>query len=177
MNILVQTDMEREGIKEALNLAVKTLPNNVYVSYISSQELSEGDLISNTKLDKTRLLQEFSEIFNNNTTTKNKPIKVLVYFDRFEIADSENRWSTPFFFTYICNNTLYYLSSKESTAYYYDIEDNKQIANLEAIYLTEAQKNQIIINKINSIVSQCLKAEFDIVITSYSIHYTKLYEV
>lgn len=162
---LTNTINNYESIKQTLNLSARALGNCVQVQDLNFQELSRGSArseLSIIEVDKDLLLREFYDVLEKNIADPEKIdfvksrlfIKVLVYYDRFYVADRNDRWSPPYFFTEDSSGQTVYVNSKNSDAYYYDAYGNKIDTALSNIGLTDRQKSELIIQKINTVVSQ-----------------------
>jgi len=162
---LDNTNSETEGIKQALNLSAKAVACAIDGSKSNYDEMAKGmdrSELSEIAIDNDKLLSEFYDvlyknILNNESFERIKagiPAKVVVYYDRFYIAGNDDKWSPPFYFTHYSGGKLLYLFTKSDIAYYYDNSGIKVFTNIHAENISREQKNDIIINKVNSAIFQ-----------------------
>ncbi|SHK59542.1 hypothetical protein [Paramaledivibacter caminithermalis] len=163
--MMISNNQNNYGIKQNLNLASKVIADSIDKNLPNIGNLAKGDE-KNTYLDigidKKRLLEEFYNVLYMNTKDKLKfhkikdsiKMKFVVYHDKFFIANNDDNWSQPFFFTKKVGNTIVYLNIKNDMAYYYDFIGNKIYKPISNFSITKKEKNQIIIDKINSKIAQ-----------------------
>lgn len=157
-------DIFREDLKENLILSAKVLKQNISNSQESMEGISNGynkeykDII----IDEENLISDFNAMLYRHYLNKNKYesikqqlyVKVLVYPDRFQIANYKDLWSAPYYFTSMTSdNKQLFLNAKDNTVYYYDDANNKVEDTLDNYALSMSEKQQLIIDKINLYVS------------------------
>lgn len=148
-----------EEIKQKLNLSVKVLPYCIDNTDNNYMLLAEGFKRCNT-INKNKLLDEFHDVLSDNICNEKKYqeiksgilAKVLVYYDRFYIAGRNDRWSPPYFFTCQDGERLYYVYTRGDYVYYYN-SGNIVTCSLNSTGITKEQRNNIVINKLNSIIA------------------------
>lgn len=158
--------LETEEVKQSLNLGAKTLVNCIEQEAPNLEEVGKGyerTAETDINIDKDRLLREFKKVVELNCFNRKEKYeeieksilaKVLVYHDRFYIADKSDRWSTPYYFSTVKTGMLLYLNTANNMVVYYDSTGNPVIQDMSGFGITEKEKNEIIINKINRIVAQ-----------------------
>ncbi|WP_113675848.1 hypothetical protein [Vallitalea guaymasensis] len=154
----------RENLKENIVLSSKVLKNNISLSEKSMDSISKGykrkekDII----IDEEKLLYDFNQMLyrhylneKNYLEVKNKLyVKALVYPEYFILANVNDKWSAPYYFTYVTSDDkLIYLNTVDNNAYYFDNADNRVDTTLDAFSLTTEEKQDIILNKLNLYVS------------------------
>ncbi len=166
MEILRFNDFNNHNMKESLNLSARALSDSIEKTRINYAELAKDyskNELSVIEINKDTLLNEFYDILYKNVldesrfgSIKNRLIlKMLVYYDKFYVADANDNWSIPYYFTTTIGNELIYFNTKNNTAAYYDSSGTiKYNRDISFYSITPVQKNDIIINKINTIVMQ-----------------------
>ena len=160
---LYQNNYAIEDIKYSINLSAKALANCTYITKSNINNQSIGYLKSlNVVIDKERLLKEFydslylnyynEEVFNK--IKSNLVVKIVVYHDKFYVADVNDKWSPPYFFTIQKSGNIIYFNSKNDLVYYYNATGDKVYSNISNFDIKQEQRQQVIIDKLNSIVSQ-----------------------
>ncbi len=159
----VYYEMITEKIKHAVNLSVKILPNCILDNEDNQRNIASGykrSYKSPVEIDKKKLVAEFYDAMEKNMAgselfEKMKEcilLKVIVYYDRFYVADKYDRWSPPFFFTKTNGDKLYYLYSYGNVARSLEGGENSDDIYLNEIPLTEEQRNDIVIEKLNDVI-------------------------
>ncbi|MTI48726.1 hypothetical protein [Sporosalibacterium faouarense] len=163
---LYQNNYAVQDINYALSLSAKALANNVNNTRSNFNNTSKGYKKNmyeeSIEVDKERLLQEFYETLYTNyynedlyrQIKKNILIKMIVYSDKCYVAKKNDKWSPPYFFTKESGGKLIYFNSNNDLAYYYNSSNNRIYTNISNLGITEKEKQQIVIDKINSIVAQ-----------------------
>lgn len=164
--ILIDNNNDIELMKQNLNLSARALINAVDKNISNVNEIAEGydkGFYFDINVDNERLLKEFYDVLRKNVVdteeyeaAKNSiKLKIVVYNDKFFVANERDLWSPPFFFTLQHEGIEYYLNSKDNKAYYYDDTGNKiSDVNISDLGISLKEKNDIIINKINQMVGQ-----------------------
>jgi len=163
--LLVQNNFERMEIRDAICLSAKALAGSLKHTAGNYRLIAEGKLNdgnSEIEIDKERLLQEFYSTLKLNILNDKKfeqlvaamKIKILVYSDRFYVADSMDRWSAPYFFTVEKDGLIFYLFNSSTKAYYYNDSGDKIYADIQDIGISKEHKNSIIIDKLNAVVNE-----------------------
>ncbi len=158
------TRLKTENTKQCLNLSVKVLSNSILPSRTNFSELAQGfagEDLSPLEVDKDKLMREFYDVAAKNCYSskdfnhlKEKLLfKTIVYPDRFFIADTNDKWSVPYFFTYNKDGELLYLNTRDDTVYSYDSAGNMLTWSLTEAGISRSRKNDLIIDRINSILS------------------------
>lgn len=157
---------ENHDIKQHLNLSARVVSNCIEAENINSRDISLGyarDVLTPVKIDKDKLLTEFYDVLYKNVgssdlfkSIKSKMLlKVLVYYDQFYVAGVDDQWGIPYYFTFETGDDIIYLYNNSNIVRYFDVAGNTRTDKTIADFgLTPVQKNQIIINKINSIISK-----------------------
>ena len=155
-----------QNIKQALNLSTRVIGNCVDHSKINFTELARGykrDARIPIEVDRQRLLLEFYQLLNKNSLSESKfksikdklLIKVVVYYDKFFVADKNDSWSPPYYFSWNTGSELIYLNTQDDTAAYYDASGNMQYnRTIASCGINDEQKNDRIIRQLNSVISQ-----------------------
>ncbi len=162
---LRNTNIQKQNLKYCLSLSVKSLANSIHKTDINSKEVSSGKKKNDSviiDIDKDKLLTEFYDLLNKNILSEDKyskaksgiTFKALVYYDKFFIAGKDDRWISPYFFTISKNNKLIYLNTKNNLCYYYNEYGIKIQTSIDNEGISGKDKNDIIINKINHVMSQ-----------------------
>jgi len=152
-----------ERVGHAISLSVKVLPCCISAEKENHETLAAGfirDINNPVEIDRCKLLLEFHNVLEKNLSLyknfseirENILAKVLVYYDRFFIADRFDRWSPPYFFSTVYGDKLYYLNIKDDSIWYYE-NNQKFYTSLNAIGMSHDQKNNIVIDKLNSFIS------------------------
>ncbi|WP_432664793.1 hypothetical protein R9X47_00880 [Wukongibacter baidiensis] len=163
--ILIDNNNDIELMKQNLNLASRAIINSIDKEIPNSGEMSDGynkNFYYDVNIDHERLLKEFYDVLRKNIVDDNEyesvkdnvKSKILVYHDKFFIADEKDLWSPPFFFMVEHNGTDIYLNSMDDKAYYYDDTGSKVYKDISEYGITLRQKNDIIIDKVNQTVGQ-----------------------
>jgi len=164
--ILIDNNNDTELMKQNLNLSARALINTVDKTVSNVNEIAEGygkEFYFDINVDNERVLEEFYDVLRKNiidaeeyeSVKKSIKLKIIVYHDRFFVADERDLWSPPFFFTRYYEGKEYYLNSKDNKAYYYDDSGNKVFdINISDLGISSKEKNDIIINKVNQMVGQ-----------------------
>ncbi|MCX7921391.1 MAG: hypothetical protein N3B21_05125 [Clostridia bacterium] len=165
--VLSENRSEVQLVKQNLNLAARAVCNAIESSEVNYENISKGyernAIAEEITIDKDRLLGEFNDVLAKNYYDEAKTngvksriyLKVLVYNDKFFVVDKTEEWSLPYFFTYYSNSLsdFVYLSTLSDQAYYYS-GGNKVYQPMTNFGITNEQKNDIIINKINEVVAK-----------------------
>lgn len=157
-------EFQTQDIKQNLNLSAKVLVNSVEQAQENFNVIQAGFNnidISDIEIDKASLLRNFYANIEANYVDKEKLeqikrsilVKALVLNDKFYIAGQDDIWSAPYFFTEKISGGLVYLSAKDDRVYYYN-GGVKEFGKLSDFAISEEQKNDIIINKVNRIIAQ-----------------------
>lgn len=157
---LQQSRFEIADIKQSLNLSAKALVKGIDQGVYSQDALANGFNQSNfeVELDRNALLNEFYEILSKNYYHKERVrtikshliLKSLVFYDRFYIANLQDQWSPPYFFTIQHDSNLYYLTILEGMIYTYEASGEKRYLKGSDIGLSLMNQNQLIIDKLNA---------------------------
>ncbi|GAB6088039.1 hypothetical protein [Alkaliphilus crotonatoxidans] len=145
-------------VKHSLNLSAKALAKAVNLETTNQEHIALGYFKENIEpdIDHGLLLTEFYEILYRNLynpeayeSVKDRILlKVLVYYDRFYIADKQDRWSPPYYFNVVHEGQLYYLTTLNEI-YTFNEKGEKQLIKITALNMTEVEREEIIINRIN----------------------------
>lgn len=152
-------NMKIENVKQNINLAAKVLvgsaeQRNTNIDNIGTGYDLEGDI--EIEVDRARLLRDFDQALRNNykraedyqKAKAHIPIKILVMYDRFYVADWDDVWSEAYYFQYREGNRTYFLNTRNSKAYYL-------ASGGEPIYVNIDPKirDQVVIDRVNQMVS------------------------
>ncbi len=172
LSYLNENYQERQNIKQNLNLSAKALLGAIEKKSQSVDGLSNGHFsedLTNIQVNKELLLENFYELLYKNYYQKRKfdkvkeqiIIKVLVYEDRFFIADQQDKWSPPYFFSMEDPRAqrLLYFNTINDNVYYYDNNGIMTWESLDNCGMNSQGKNEIIINKINEVIAQYTSTE------------------
>ncbi|MCX8130732.1 MAG: hypothetical protein N3I35_11610 [Clostridia bacterium] len=161
--------VEIQSVKQDLNLAARAVCNSFKKSFENYESLSEGyeqTACTDIRLDKARLLREFYDILKKNCYNGIKfsqmkeriCLKVLVYSDRFFIADRSDRWSPPFFFNIYkgqpINDIVALNTVTDDVSFYKNSEKIILPVTHPDVGIMPEEKEQIIINRLNEVISQ-----------------------
>jgi len=80
-------------------------------------------------------------------------LKVLVVNDHFYVANEDDQWSHPYFFLWETTDRSLYLDIRDEVVYYYDGHNNRVEGTLQSFGISEGEKNQRIIDRINDVVA------------------------
>ncbi|OJV65267.1 MAG: hypothetical protein BGO41_01510 [Clostridiales bacterium 38-18] len=144
------------------SLMAKVLYSNISLNYEDTSNLSFG--YANTEneiiVNQDKLIQDF---FYVNESTENRldqnhiSALILVYYDRYIIYDPYlSKWQAPVFFTYNISGNQYYLNTQNNTA----LNNQNSSFAISSLGLAEEEKNQIIIDKINTGISKFTSDEY-----------------
>ncbi len=161
LSYLKANNVERQALKQNLNLSAKALLTSIEKAPYTTGELSKGhykEALSSVDIRKEYLLDEFYHLLSENYRDVEKAeavksrilVKVLVHYDKFFVADQQDRWSAPYFFTYVDEGKLRYVNIKNNDEYYYGAHG----ICYEPMKISEKEKNTLIIDKINEVVAQ-----------------------
>lgn len=160
---LQENRYEVMDIKENLNLAAKALAKAVDVETENLALGAMGFLIHHKeiKVDQEVLLEEFYNTLYRNYYHRERYeavrnailLKVLVYHDRFYIADFKDQWSPPYFFTYPYGSEIYYATTLEDDLYYLDSNGNPVWVKPEMVGLTQGAREELMIQRLNSVIA------------------------
>ncbi len=163
MALLNHNQFQVGEIKQNLNLSAKALINSIDKEVVNVDNIAEGFNRSNEQevsINKDKLLREFYDVlFKNYHHEKNFAgiksrlvVKLLVLHDRFYVANLHDQWSPPFYFTDYQLGKQIYFNTRNHTIYYYDETSEKVYQPMELYGTTAEIKNQLIIDKINSVI-------------------------
>ena len=169
---LSENNLDIRETKRALNLASRAVGVSIeekktnLLNMAKGYRGSEQDFI---EIDKDRLLFEFYDVLHSNIPADDKfekikssiKAKIIVYYDRFFVADSNDGWSAPYFFTVEKDGRLIYLYSNNNKAYYYDKDGNVKDTDIKALGISEMEKNDIVISKLNEVVGKYTSGQED----------------
>ncbi|WP_432409478.1 hypothetical protein [Wukongibacter sp. M2B1] len=169
--LFISNQNDRVIMKNNLNLAAKVLINAVDKQVINMDELGEGYIKSidyEIRVDRDRLLSEFYEVLFENVLEKSWyeeikrdiKAKIIVYNDRFYICDNLDRWSPPYYFIDKYNGEPLYLNTMTDTACYYDDLGDKVSSDISFFGISNAEKEDLIINKLNEQIVKYVMNEF-----------------
>ena len=162
---LVENHHEVIDVKRRLVLSSKVLINS-----IQKEELTKGDEVGVNKdqfkteitVDKDKLLSSFYGMLLQNFTNDRKRekiisninVKILVQHNRMYYAVDESRWELPIFFTYNYMGEIVYLSTNNNLAYFYKNDGSRLYKDISEFGITVEEKEQIIIDTVNNVVSE-----------------------
>ncbi len=157
---LQQNRIEVTDIKQSLNLSAKALAKAVDQETLNKETISLGFTKANIEvsIDHDLLLEEFYKVLYQNYyhqdrfqgLKKSILLKVLVYYDRFYIADLQDRWSPPCYFNVSYEGNIYYLTTLDGQVYTYDEQGEKRFLRATDIEISDGEQEQLIIDKINT---------------------------
>lgn len=160
---LYQNNYAIEDVKYAMSLSAKALANCAEGTKTNLNNESIGYGQKNyIIINKERLLKEFydslySNYYNQEVFNKIKGnlfAKILVYEDKFYVADVNDKWSPPYFFTKEIEGVIIYLNSANDIVYFYNGSSDIVYSNISNFGITQEEKQQEIIRKLNGVVSQ-----------------------
>jgi hypothetical protein len=169
LGLVDRNEYDKADTKQSINLAAKQLINSIDKSSLTTEELSKGytNDSTNINIDMKRLIVNFENTLKRTypndikyeSLKKSIKFKSVIYYDRIYFTDKNTLDSienieAPIYFTYhdVATGRLLYLNTVKTDVYYYDNSNNKIIDNITNYGLSEKQKNEIIINKINTII-------------------------
>lgn len=163
---LYQNSYAIEDVKYVISLSAKALGNCVETTktnlYGERRGFDKNIYENPVTVDKDKLLIEFYDsLYSNyydeevfNKITSDIIAKILVYDDKFYVAGISDKWSPPYFFTKEVGGNIIYLNTSSDVAYYYNASGNKVYSNITSFSITQEEKQQEIIDKLNETVSQ-----------------------
>ncbi len=146
-------------VRHAVSLSAKALAASVDYSVSGSGFIAEGELIINGKpvsIDKERLLSDFNYILSDNLgldslshyCASSASIKVLITGDRFYIADCNNRWSMPYFFSVYIDGNIVHLYTGSCDAAVHDDHGSVHMAGIEELGIDTSYRDRLICERI-----------------------------
>lgn len=161
MNMMINfyydiAENEQDKAKSSLILASKVLKENMFID-----ESLIIDSVYSIRVDQEQLLEDFevclSENYNNYEAyikaSNSIKVKVLVYPDYFVLAGPDNQWSMPYYFWVDgLGGEQCFLNTIDNSAYYYGVAGNRIDITLADLSMTEENKVDFIIDKLNGVV-------------------------
>ncbi|MCD5413530.1 MAG: hypothetical protein LR001_00785 [Clostridiales bacterium] len=162
---LVENHYEVTDVKQRLVLSSKVLINSIQKEDINQSKLMlENSDRFGTEIivDRDKLLSSFYDMVHKNFPNKNKrekvlsniKAKILVEHNRLYYASDEDIWGLPTFFMHNYSDEIVYLSIKNSLAYIYNNDNTRVYKETRKFGISNEDKEQIIIDKINEVVAK-----------------------
>ena len=159
------TSIQSDVIKQNMSLSANVLSTSIETTETSYDVIADGYESTNINeviIDKDTLLADFNYMLKSHFPNSKKynqvkngiRLKILVYHDSYYIADQQDKWSFPHFFTYESGGVLYYINSLNNECYYYDATNTKIQTTIDTFGLSDSDKQLAILGQINSHVEK-----------------------
>jgi hypothetical protein len=154
-------NLYKRELEQSLNLSCKVFKTCIIKTGNKKEAGKRAPIVEN--IDKEKLLQDFYDILSlnypnitgYNNIKRNIRLKMIIHGDRMYYAGTNNKWSIPVFFTEYNEipGTEVYFNINDDSVYYY-IGTDKYYTDLNALGITNEEKYELIIDKVNSIVAK-----------------------